>query len=36
MGDLQSAFRFRFVRHRDMNLGGSDKALYINFLPNRE
>ena len=36
MGDLQSDFRFRFVRHRGMNLGGSDKALYINFLPKRE
>jgi hypothetical protein len=29
--NLQSAFRFLFVRHRGMNLGGSCKTLYINF-----
>ena len=32
VGDFQSEFRFLFVRHRGMNLGGSGKALYINFL----
>ena len=31
VGDFQSAFRFLFVRHRGMNLGGSGDALYINF-----
>jgi hypothetical protein len=31
VGDFQSEFRFLFVPHRGMNLGGSDAALYINF-----
>ena len=34
MGDFQSEFRFPFVPHRGMNLGGSGEALYINFSPN--
>src|SRR4029077_9251248 len=34
VGDFQSKFRFPFVRHRRMNLGGSGKTLYINFWPN--
>ena len=31
MGDFQPEFRFLFVRHWGMNLGGSGKALYIIF-----
>jgi len=31
VGDFQSEFRFLFVSHRGMSLGGSCKALYINF-----
>jgi hypothetical protein len=34
VGDFQSEFRFLFVRHRGMNLGGSGEGLYINFSPN--
>jgi hypothetical protein len=33
VGDFQSEFRFLFIPHRGMNLGGSCKALYINFSP---
>jgi hypothetical protein len=36
VGDRQSEFRFLFVRHRGMNLGGSGEALYINFLRKSE
>jgi hypothetical protein len=31
VGDFQSEFRFLFVPHRGMNLGGSGEGLYINF-----
>jgi hypothetical protein len=32
VGDFQSEFRFLFLPHPRMNLGGSGEVLYTNFL----